>query len=103
MTVADTPSGTAIATQIETQCEDAVNTSLTPAQSSCDTNDPDAPTGITLTQTEYGPEGVLTAPKHSTSRVHFWRKGYGASTQTGNSGPGSGFKLHQTSRQDNDY
>jgi hypothetical protein len=93
---------TAIATQIETQCEDAVNTSLTPAQSSCDTNDPDAPTGITLTQTQYGPEGVFTPPAHSQARVPFYHKGYGASTQTGNSGPGSGFKLHQTSTQNND-
>jgi hypothetical protein len=93
---------TAIATQIETQCEDGVNTSLTPAQSSCDTNDPDAPTGITLTQTQYGPEGVFTPPKHSTGRVPFFHKGYGASTQTGNSGGGSSFTLHQVSTQDTD-
>ena len=93
---------TAIATQIETQCEDAVDTSLTPAQSSCDTNDPDAPTGINLMQTQYGPEGVITAPKHSTGRVPFFHKGYGASKQTGNFGPGSSFTLNQTSKQDND-
>jgi hypothetical protein len=98
---------TAIATQIETQCEDAINTSLTPAQSSCDTNDPDAPTGITLTQTQYGPEGVLTAPKHSTGRVPYYHKGYGASEQTGNDDciPDDDcdvFTLHQTSTQNND-
>jgi hypothetical protein len=93
---------TAIATQIETQCEHAVNTSLTPAQSSCDTNDPDAPTGITLTQTQYGPEGVFTPPAHSQARVPFFHKGYGASKQTGNSGPGSSFTLHQLSTQNND-
>ncbi len=98
---------TAIATQIETQCEDAVNTTLTPAQSSCDTNDPDAPTGIALTQTQYGPEGVLTAPKHSTARVPYYHKGYGASEQTGNDDcllddDCDVFTLHQTSTQNND-
>jgi hypothetical protein len=97
---------TAIATQIETQCEDAVNTSLTSAQSTCDTNDPDAPTGLTLAQTQYGPEGVFTPPAHSTGRVRFWHKGYGASEQTGNDdclpADCDVFTLHQTSTQNND-
>jgi hypothetical protein len=92
----------AIVTQTETQCEDAVNTALSPAQSSCDTSDADAPAGITLTQKQYGPEGVFTPPKHRAGRVPYNHKGYGASTQTGNSGTGSSFKLTQTSKQDTD-
>jgi hypothetical protein len=92
----------ASATQTETQCEDAVNTALSPAQLTCDTNDPDAPAGITLTQTQYGPEGVFTPPTPSQGRVPYNHKGYGASTQTGNSGGGSGFTLHQFSTQNTD-
>jgi hypothetical protein len=92
----------ASATQTESQCEDAVNTALSPAQSTCDTNDADAPTGVNLTQTQYGPEGVLTPSAKGAGRVPFFHKGYGASTQTGNSGGGSSFTLHQVSTQNTD-
>jgi hypothetical protein len=52
-----------------------------------------------LHQTQFGPEGILKAPKASQGRVHFVHKGDGASTQTGNSG--DAFGVSQTSTQDN--
>jgi hypothetical protein len=87
---------TIVATQHETQCEDAATSGLT----TCDTNDADAP-GYSLTQTQYGPEGVWKARKHHRGRVLFSvHKGAGTATQTGNSG--DTFTLTQSSKQDND-
>ena len=88
---------TANVTQTETQCEDAVDAVTTPQQ--CDTSDPDPP-GYSLTQTQYGPEGVFKAPKHRRGRVPFVHKGVGQATQTGNSG--DTFTINQSSKQDND-
>jgi hypothetical protein len=99
---------TAVVTQTETQCEDAVNQTLpTPAPGNppaCPVvGDAGVPSGVTLTQKQYGPEGVFTAPKHSAGRVPFAHKGYGASTQTGAAtGVDDSFKLTQTSTQNAD-
>jgi hypothetical protein len=71
---------TAIATQTETQCEDA-HTAFT---TTCHTATPDPP-GYTLTQTQHGPV----------------RKGVGDSVQTGG-GSANVFTITQTSKQDND-
>lgn len=88
---------TASATQTETQCEDAATSGLT----SCDTDDADAPP-YSLTQTQYGPEGIWKAPSHRSGRrrVPFVHKGYGTATQTGNSG--DMFTISQSSMQDTD-
>jgi hypothetical protein len=72
---------TAIATQTETQCEDA---HLSAAPFTCDTATADPPPGYSLTQTQFGPV----------------RKGGGDSVQTGNSG--DTFTITQSSKQDND-
>jgi hypothetical protein len=96
---------TAVVTQTETQCEDAVNQTLpTPAPGNppaCPVvGDAGVPSGVTLTQKQYGPEGVFTAPKHSVGRVPFAHKGYGASKQTGAAaGVVDSFNLTQTSTQ----
>ena len=71
---------TAIATQTETQCEDA---HLQGEPLTCDTDDLDPP-GYSLTQTQVGP----------------LRKGAGDSMQTGNAG--NVFTVNQSSTQDND-
>jgi hypothetical protein len=92
---------TASATQNETQCEDAANTSISAPLTQCSTtNDGPAPTGIQLFQTQYGPEGIFTPPAKSAGRVPFYHKGYGASIQSG-AGPGvvDTFNLNQTSLQ----
>jgi hypothetical protein len=88
---------TSTATQNETQCEDAVNASTTPT--TCDHADQDPP-GYPLTQTQYGPLGLFKAPTHRQGPVHYVHKGYGQSTQTGNSG--DSMTINQTSTQDND-
>lgn len=72
---------TAIASQTETQCEDA---HLSAAPFTCDTATADPPPGYSLTQTQFGPV----------------RKGGGDSVQTGNSG--DTFTITQSSKQDND-
>jgi hypothetical protein len=71
---------TAVATQTETQCEDA---HLSGGPLTCDSANPDPP-GYTLTQTQFGPV----------------RKGAGDSVQTGNAG--NTFTITQSSKQDND-
>ncbi len=71
---------TAIATQTETQCEDA-HTAFT---TTCHTATPDPP-GYSLTQTQHGPV----------------KKGDGDSVQTGG-GAANVFTITQSSRQDND-
>lgn len=72
---------TAVATQTETQCEDAAQTGLT----TCDSADPDASEApASLTQTQFGPV----------------QKGVGTATQTGNGG--DTFTVTQSSKQDND-
>jgi hypothetical protein len=71
---------TAVATQAETQCEDA---HLSTGPFTCHTATPDPP-GYSLTQTQFGPV----------------RKGAGDSVQTGNSG--DTFTIIQSSKQDND-
>jgi hypothetical protein len=96
---------TASATQTETQCEDAVNMTVpappsgTPPQCPV-VGDTGVPPGVTLTQTQYGPEGVFTPPTRSAGRVPLFHKGYGKSMQTG-AGPGvsDSFTLNQTSTQ----
>jgi hypothetical protein len=94
---------TAVVNQTEMQCQDAVNTTKTPAQTTCDPNDPDPPTGINLTQTQYGPLGVFTPSKQSAGRVHSYRKGYGKSQQTGAASTvHDSFTLNQTSTQNAD-
>jgi hypothetical protein len=99
---------TASATQTETQCEDAVNMQLpTPPPGSppqCPVaGDTGVPSGVNLTQRQWGPQGVFTVPKHSAGRVPFAHKGYGASTQTGAAtGVHDSFNLTQHSTQNND-
>jgi hypothetical protein len=89
---------TASATQTETQCEDAAKTGLT----SCDTADPDAGEApSSLTQKQYGPEGVAKLRDRRQGRQFYKTfKGFGASTQTGNTG--DIFTITQSSKQDND-
>lgn len=99
---------TASVTQTEIQCEDAVNMPLpTPSPGSppqCPVV-PEAapPAGVTLTQTQWGPEGVFTPPTRRAGRVPFAHKGYGASQQTGAAtGIHDSFTLQQTSTQNAD-
>jgi hypothetical protein len=88
---------TANAVQQETQCEDAQPSGLT----TCDQNDPDAPSGYPLTQVQYGPAGLVgTANSRHARHFHSLRKAPGDSTQTGNAN--DTFTISQTSRQDND-
>jgi hypothetical protein len=89
---------TASATQTETQCEDAAVSGLT----TCETNDPDASEApSSLTQTQYGPEGVWKARNsHRGRQFYSTFKGLGAATQTGNDG--DTFTISQSSKQDND-
>ncbi len=89
---------TAIATQSETQCEDAATTGLT----SCDTADADASEApSSLTQTQYGPEGIWKARnRHRGRQFYSTFKGLGTATQTGNTG--DTFTITQSSKQDND-
>ena len=89
---------TAHTTQTEKQCEDAVNLSITPT--TCDTAHADTVPSYSVTQTQYGPEGVFAPPTQHSGRVHFVHKGYGQSQQTGNTG--DKFFLTQASRQDTD-
>jgi hypothetical protein len=94
---------TASATQTETQCEDAANTSISAPLTQCSTTSDGPVPGITLNQTQYGPEGVFTPATKSAGRVPFFHKGYGESQQTG-AGPGvhDKFTLQQTSTQSTD-
>jgi hypothetical protein len=98
---------TASATQTETQCEDAVNMQLPPpppdSPPQCPVaGDTGVPSGVNLTQTQWGPQGVFT-PKHSAGRVPLFHKGYGASKQTGAAtGVHDIFNLTQHSTQNND-
>jgi hypothetical protein len=86
----------ASATQNETQCEDAANTTLTAPLTQCSTNDTAAPSGLVLTQTENGPVGISP---HA-GRVPYYHKGYSLSTQTGAaSGVNDSFLVNQTSSQ----
>jgi hypothetical protein len=89
---------TADAVQVETQCEDAQRSGLT----TCETNDPDAPTGgYPLTQTQYGPAGLVqTANSRHARRFESLRKAPGDSSVTGN--PADTVSVKQTSNQDND-
>jgi hypothetical protein len=96
----------AVVNQTETQCQDAVNVSpiAAPTASSpavCPVaSDPGVPSNVTLSQTQYGPEGLLTPSTNRVGRVHHYRKGYGQSQQTG-AGPGvfDSFNLTQQSHQ----
>jgi hypothetical protein len=89
---------TASATQTETQCEDAAKTGL----ASCDTADADAADApSSLTQIQYGPEGVAKLRNRHRGREFYKTfKGLGAATQTSN--PGDTFMITQKSQQDND-
>jgi hypothetical protein len=99
---------TASATQTETQCEDAVNMTVPTPQPDTPppcpvSGDTGVPGGITLTQTQWGPEGVFTPPTQSAGRVPFFHKGYGKSQQTGAAaGVVDSFTLTQTSTQKTD-
>jgi hypothetical protein len=85
------------ADQQEMQCEDAQPGGL----SQCDVNDPDAPAGYPLTQTQFGPAGLAKTANARHGR-HFQqvRKAPGDSSQTGNIH--DTFVVSQTSHQDND-
>jgi hypothetical protein len=88
--------------QDETQCEDAANTKNTAPLTQCaTTNVGDPPTGLAaLSQTQYGPEGVFGAPAKQSGPVHYQRKGYGSSQQTGaGAGVVDSFNLQQNSHQ----
>jgi hypothetical protein len=96
---------TAVVNQTETQCEDAVNQPLPPPQPgqppTCPVdNDLGVPAGVDLTQTQWGPEGVLPPSAKGAGRVPFFRKGYGESKQTGaGANVVDSFNLTQTSHQ----
>jgi hypothetical protein len=93
------------AIQIENQCEDAA-TSLENPLSTCHTSDGDAPTGLSLTQKQYGPVGAgKVRNRHRGRQPYAHGKGLGTSTQTGNEGCSpscDSFTIHQTSTQDDD-
>jgi hypothetical protein len=89
---------TASSTQTETQCEDAAKSGLT----SCDRHDADASEAPdSLTQMQYGPEGLANFP-HKRRGRHFYKtlKGLGSASQTGNGN--DTFTITQTSNQDDD-
>jgi len=91
---------TIVATQHETQCEDAATSGLT----SCATGAGEADFNGTyaLHQTQIGPEGIWKkAAKHGRNRVPYSvHKGVGTATQTGNGA--DTFQVTQSSKQDND-
>ena len=89
---------TVVATQVETQCEDAATSGL----SSCDTADQDPP-GYSLSQVQYGPASVRKTMSRHTGGRHLLHvsKGNGSSTQTGGN-PADTFVVSQTSKQDSD-
>jgi hypothetical protein len=100
---------TADVTQNETQCQDAVSMTL-PAPSpntppTCPVaGDAGVPAGVTLTQTQWGPVGLVgPQAKQSAGRVPYYHKGYGKSEQTGALAPAvDSFILTQTSTQHQD-
>lgn len=89
---------TAKPTQVETQCQDAATPS-SPGYplATCKKDDP-VPTGLTLTQNQYGPVGVVGTlrPKRG---PYARGKGLGQSFQIGNTG--NEYTISQTSTQDN--
>ncbi len=94
---------TANATQNETQCEDAVNTATVRMPASTCATQPitDTLPSYSLTQTQYGPEGVFKAPASGSHGSRPLRpQGLRPVGQTGNSG--DLFFLNQTSKQDTD-
>jgi hypothetical protein len=100
---------TASVDQEETQCQDAVSVATIPAPTTltgpgsavCPVTPEQAPpNGVHLTQTQYGPEGVLTPSASNSGPVHFHTKGYGKSAQTGaGHGMFDTFNLKQNSNQ----
>jgi hypothetical protein len=89
---------TANATQTETQCEDAATLTL-----SCTTGlgSKDFTGTYSLTQNQYGPEGVWKLRKTHRGRVLYSvHKGLGTATQTGNTA--DQFTISQSSTQDDD-
>jgi hypothetical protein len=97
---------TASATQQETQCEDAATSGLTACKkepvncNSTSCEDADFDGTYSLTQKQYGPEGIWKAPNHPRGRVLYVHKGVGTAKQTGNSS--DTFTINQSSTQDND-
>jgi hypothetical protein len=92
---------TASVTQNETQCEDAATSGLT----TCTTGpaDHDFNGSYSLTQNQYGPEGVWKFHNNRGKRRHLFKtlKGlFGTSTQTRNNQ--DSFTIMQTTQQDND-
>jgi hypothetical protein len=89
---------TASASQSETECEDASkNAGLT--QCDISGNDGGVQVPASLTQNQYGPEGVGKLPKVHGKRRQLYKteKGFGQSTQTGNTS--DTFTVGQTSTQ----
>jgi hypothetical protein len=92
------------ATQNETQCEDAFkNTTLpTPTNVALCSTTKDLPSGIFVTQKQYGPEGMGYRPTKENGRIHYQKvtKDPSDSTQLGN--PNDSFSITQKSKQNND-
>jgi hypothetical protein len=95
---------TATATQNEIECEDAAQSGLGSASSGgCHTNDGDAAEApASLTQKQYGPEGMGYRPTKQHRRILFTKvtKGLGVATQTGNAA--DKYTINQHSTQNND-
>jgi hypothetical protein len=95
---------TASPTQNETQCEDAAPSGLAPAPGGCISGlgSGDFNGAYSLTQNQYGPEGVWKFRNSARGHRLYGHvdKGLGASKQTGNDS--DIFTINQTSKQDND-
>jgi hypothetical protein len=90
---------TIVATQHETQCEDASKAGLTHCATAPNNDDFDGT--YALHQVQFGPEGVWRTQKHHRGRVLYSvHKGVGTAKQTGNAN--DTFALTQSSKQDND-
>ncbi len=96
-----------VSTQHETQCEDALPTTVSiPNTTPCSTAADGFPSGVTVTQNQYGPEGVGNAgtagtAKHNT--IHAYRTGKDPTTSSQTRGGiGDTYTINQTSKQNND-
>jgi hypothetical protein len=93
-----------VSTQNETQCEDALPTTVPiPNNTPCSTAVDGFPPLVNVIQNQYGPEGVGNAGTAKHNTIHAYRTGKDPTTssQTG-SVTGDTYTINQTSKQNND-
>jgi hypothetical protein len=93
-----------VSTQNETQCEDALSTTVPiPNTTPCSTAVDGFPSGVAVIQNQYGPEGVGNAGTAKHNTIHAFRTGKDPTTssQTGG-GSSDTYTINQTSKQNND-